>query len=68
MGKDKLNSQLQKYAEESFHERLVLLFNTIYMMGGTPEEWKKQYCHTYIHEGGKQRVEYYSPINVFYKI
>jgi len=40
LGKDKLNSQLLKYAGESFHERLLLLFNTIYKMGATPEEWK----------------------------
>jgi hypothetical protein len=30
---DNLNSQQHKYAGESFHERLLLVFNTIYIMG-----------------------------------
>jgi len=33
LGEDNLNSQLHKYAGKSFHERIFLFFNTIYMMG-----------------------------------
>jgi hypothetical protein len=34
---DNLNSQVHKYARESFHERLLLFLNTIYVMGEMPE-------------------------------
>jgi len=40
LDEDNLNSQLQKYAGESFHDRLLLAFNTIYMRGESPEEWR----------------------------
>jgi len=57
LGEDNLNSQLHKHARESFHERVLLFFNTIYMMGKTPEEWKNSIVITVYMKGGKQRVE-----------
>jgi len=38
------------------------------MMGETPEEWKNNIAIPIYMKGGKQRVENYSLINVFYKI
>ena len=37
-------------------------------MGEIPEEWKNSVVIPIYTEGGKQRVENYSLINVFYKI
>jgi hypothetical protein len=60
LGKDNLNSQLHKYAGELFHGRLLLFFNTIFMMGETPEEWKNSIVIPIHMKGGKQKVENYS--------
>jgi hypothetical protein len=39
-------------------------FNTIYMTGETPQEWKNSIVIPIYTKGGKERVENYSLINV----
>jgi hypothetical protein len=53
LGEDNLNSLLHKYAGDSFHEKLLIFFNTIYMMGETPEEWKNSITVPISMKGGK---------------
>jgi len=43
-------------------------FNTTYLMGESPEEWKHNIVVPIYTKGGKQRVEIYSVLNVLYKI
>ena len=64
MGEDNLNSQLHKYEGESFHERQLLSFSTIYMMGESPEEWKNSVAIPTYMKCGKQRVKNYSLMDV----
>jgi hypothetical protein len=68
LGEGNPNSQLHQYAGGSFMGDYCFFFNTIYMMGEKPEEWKHNIVIPIYTKGGKQRVENYSLINVFYEI
>ena len=66
-----MNSELYKFAGDSFHERLLVFFNIIYMMGEMPEEWKNSIVIPLYYKGDKQTVENYrgiSLLNACYKL
>jgi len=70
-GKDNLNSKLYKDAGDSFHERLLVFFNNIYVMGEMLEKWKNSIVLPMYKKVDKQKVENYrkiSLLNACYKL
>jgi len=60
-----VNSELYKYAEDSYYER-PLVFNNIYKMREMPQEWKNSSVIPIHRKSDKQKVENYRGISLLY--